>query len=190
MAENKAAHLDSKLAEPHQRKPDISHQKRSGVVSFLVTFLIMAFFWVLFSGKFDFFHIILGIVSCLIIAATSKDLLFPRGIRPGLIVCWLRFAGYIPWLFYQIFLSNLHVLYLTFHPNMMALINPKIIEFKSRLISDIARTTFANSITLTPGTITVHVSALGDFAVHCIDEKSCRALPGDMEAKIAKVFNE
>jgi len=190
MAENKAAHLDSKLAEPRQRKPDISTQKHSGVVSFLVTFLIMAFFWILFSGKFDFFHITLGIVSCLIIAAASKDLLFPTGIGPGLIICWLRFAGYVPWLLYQIFLSNLHVLYITFHPDMMELIDPKIVEFKSRLTSDIARTTFGNSITLTPGTITVHVSALGDFAVHCIDEKSSHALPGDMEAKIAKVFNE
>ena len=47
------------------------------------------------------------------------------------------------------------LLYLTFHPRMMELIDPRIIEFDSRLTSDLARTTFANSITLTPGTITV-----------------------------------
>jgi multicomponent Na+:H+ antiporter subunit E len=147
-------------------------------------------FWILFSGKFDFFHISLGIGSSLIVAALSKDLFFPSRIKPGFIVCWLRFAGYIPWLFYQIFLANLHVLYLVFHPRMKDLIDPKIINFNTKLTNDISRTTFANSITLTPGTITVNVSVLGKFAVHCIDEKSGRSLPGEMEKKVAKVFNE
>ena len=81
-------------------------------------------------------------------------------------------------------------MYLVFHPKMLDLIDPKIIEFDSRLISDISRTTFANSITLTPGTITVNVSVLGKFTVHCIDEESGRSLPGDMEARVAKVFGE
>jgi multicomponent Na+:H+ antiporter subunit E len=147
-------------------------------------------FWILFSGKFDFFHISLGIGSSLIVAALSKELFFPSRIKPGFIVCWLRFAGYIPWLFYQIFLANLHVLYLVFHPRMKDLIDPKIINFNTKLTNDISRTTFANSITLTPGTITVNVSVLGKFAVHCIDEKSGRSLPGEMEKKVAKVFNE
>jgi len=155
-----------------------------------LTFCIMALFWTLFSGKFDLFHICLGIGSCLIVAAMSADLLFPSGVRPDLPVLCIRFAGYIPWLFYQILMANLHVLYLTLHPNMMELIDPKIIEFNSRLKSDVSLTTFANSITLTPGTITVNVSILGKFAVHCIDEKSGRALPGQMEARIAGVFNE
>jgi multicomponent Na+:H+ antiporter subunit E len=87
-------------------------------------------------------------------------------------------------------LANLHVLYLVFHPKMMDLIDPKTITFSSKLTNDISRTTFANSITLTPGTITVNVSAMGKFTVHCIDEKSGRSLPGEMEKRIATVFNE
>ena len=150
----------------------------------------MAFFWAVFSGKFDFFHLSLGFASCLIVATFSADLLFPAKIKPDLIVCWLRFAGYIPWLLYQVFRANLNVLYLTFHPRMMELIDPKIIEFDSKLQSDLSRTTFANSITLTPGTITVKVSVFGNFAVHCIDEKSGQDLPGEMEARIVKVFQE
>lgn len=165
-------------------------KKRFAVAPFILTFFVMALFWALFSGKFDPFHISLGIGSCLIVAALSSNLLFPSGIKPNFIIFWLKFAGYLPWLFYQIFLANLHVLYLVFHPRMMTLIDPKIIEFNSRLKTDISRTTFANSITLTPGTITVNVSALGKFAVHCIDQKSGQPLPGEMEARIAKVFNE
>ena len=159
-------------------------------IAFAITFCIMALFWVIFSGRFDPFHILLGIGSCLAVAALSADLLFPLKIRPDIVRCWVHFIGYIPWLLYQIFLANLHVLYLVFHPRMIELIDPKMITFDSQLKSDISRTTFANSITLTPGTITVSVSVLGEYTVHCIDEKSGRYLPGEMEQRIAKVFKE
>ena len=164
--------------------------KRFAAASFTLTFLIMALFWVLFSGRFDPFHVSLGIASCMIVAALNYNFLFASGARLKLFVHWIRFIGYIPWLFYQIFLANLHVLYLVFHPKMLELIDPHIIQFDSIVEKDVPRTTFANSITLTPGTITVHVSVMGKFSVHCIDEKSGEALPGAMEARIDKVFKQ
>ncbi len=103
---------------------------------------------------------------------------------------WLRFIRYAPWLIYQVFLANLHLLYLTFHPRMHDLIEPKIINFQSKLRSDISLVTFANSITLTPGTITVYVSSEGEFSVHAIDDKSAEGLPGEMEARVARAFGE
>jgi len=175
---------------PKSQLPTKSGPKRIIAGPFILTFLIMAFFWVIFSGKFDAFHLSLGFVSCLIVSFLSSDLLFPSELKPTLIICWLRFVGYIPWLLYQILLANIHVFYLSLHPRMMELIDPQIIEFESRLKSDIARTTFANSITLTPGTITVNVTTRGKFAVHCINKQSGQPLPGVMEAKIAKVFKE
>jgi multicomponent Na+:H+ antiporter subunit E len=146
--------------------------------------------WLVFSGRFDGFHLILGVVSCTIIALLSADLLFPFPVNRDLPFLWLRIVGYLPWLFYQILRANLHVMYLVFHPRMIELIDPHIIEFNSELTSDVARTTFANSITLTPGTITVNVTALGKFSVHCIDTESGLPLPGEMEARIANVFGE
>ena len=150
----------------------------------------MACFWVIFSGKFDSFHLTLGFISCLLVAFLSGDHLFPSGITFDFLSFWLRFAAYLPWLLYQVFLANLRVLYLAFHPRMMELIDPQIIEFDSPLKSDIALTTFANSITLTPGTITVDVNVMGHFAVHCIDKVSGQSLPGEMEQKIISVFKE
>lgn len=164
--------------------------KRRFSAGFFLTFLVMFAMWVVFSGRFDAFHLILGVISCSIVAFLSGDLLFPARLGRKLPFVWLRFVGYTPWLLYQIFLENLHVMYLVFHPRMRELIDPKIIEFDSKLSSDVARTTFANSITLTPGTITVHVTAAGKFSVHCIDTESGKPLPGKMEAKIAKVFAE
>jgi multicomponent Na+:H+ antiporter subunit E len=183
-----------KPGQDHQHKGRTARTRRTlppkgfAAASFALTFLIMAFFWVLFSGKFDPFHICLGIASCLIVAALNHRFLFVSGVRLNLLIHWVRFAGYIPWLFYQILLANLHVLYLVFHPRMMDLIDPKIIQFDSILKEDVPRTTFANSITLTPGTITVHVSVMGKFSVHCIDDKSGESLPGAMETRIDKVF--
>jgi len=159
-------------------------------ITFVLSFLILFLLWIVFSGKFDAFHITLGLISSAIVAAISGDLLFTSTQPRGLFSLWLRLFAYIPWLIYQIFLANVHVMYLVFHPKMMDLINPKIIEFESRLKSDYARTTFANSITLTPGTITVNVTVLGRFSVHCIDDPSGLALPGDMEERVVKVFRE
>lgn len=157
---------------------------------FVFTFIIMSGTWVVLSGKFDPFHLSLGLISCGIVAYLSSDLLFPSPRIKGLLVQWARFIRYIPWLMVEIIKANLHVTYLVFHPRMMELIDPKIVKFRSKLQSDLALVTFANSITLTPGTITVDVSIDGDFKVHAIDKASGDPLPGAMEANIAKAFGE
>lgn len=167
-------------------------RRRKPFTAFVFTFFIMFVFWVLLSGKFDLFHLSLGIISCAIVAHLSSDLLFHNIdiSLSGLVVSWVRFVRYIPWLMYQIFLANLHLMYLTFHPRMMELIDPQIIRFRTRLRGELSRVTFANSITLTPGTITVYLSLDGDFRVHAIDKESREGLPGEMEARIAKAFGE
>jgi len=156
----------------------------------ILQFMILMALWIIFSGRFDLFHLTMGMLSSALVTALSGDLMFTSREPRRIFGLWLRLAGYIPWLIYQIFLANLHVMVLVLHPRMMDLIEPKIITFDSRLKGDYARMLFANSITLTPGTITVDVTVLGRFSVHCIDDASGKALPGKMEAKIAAVFRE
>jgi multicomponent Na+:H+ antiporter subunit E len=158
--------------------------------AFVLAFLILFVLWVVLSGRFDGFHLVMGLVSSALVAAISGDLMFGSRQPKGVFSLWLRLVGYVPWLILQIFLANLHVMYLVFHPRMLDLIDPKIITFDSRLKSDFARTLFANSITLTPGTITVDVTVWGRFSVHCIDDASGESLPGKMEDKITAVFRE
>jgi len=165
-------------------------RKRIFLFPFLITFIIMFGVWVLLSGKFDSFHLSLGGISCAIVAFLSSDLLFPSHTTKGLSVQLCRWLLYVPWLMVEIVKANLHVTYLVFHPRMMDMIDPRIIKFRSKLKSDMALVTFANSITLTPGTITVDVSLDGDFKVHAIDKESGDPLPGEMETKIAKVFGK
>ena len=167
-----------------------ARQRRLFAYPFIVTFIIMLGLWLILSGRFDAFHLSLGLISCAIVSYLSSDLLFPSPKITGLLPQWGRFIRYVPWLMLEIIKANLHVTYLVFHPRMMELIDPRIVKFRSKLKSDLALVTFANSITLTPGTITVYVSLDGDFKVHAIDKASGDPLPGAMEANIAKAFGE
>lgn len=154
----------------------------------VLTFIVCMITWVILSGMFDVFHLTLGAIASLLVAAISADMLFPSPRLEALPRFWLGFLKYLPWLLYQIFLANLHVLYLTFHPRMRELINPQVITFQSKLKDDMALLIFANSITLTPGTITLYVSVLSKYTVHAIDTKSAGALPGVMEKRVEDIF--
>ncbi len=94
---------------------------------------------------------------------------------------------YLPWLLYQILLSTLHVTFLALHPRMKDKIDPTIVTFKTSLKSDIAKVALANSITLTPGTITIRIEDQV-FYVHAISRKAAAGLPGEMEERLARVF--
>ena len=184
--------LDGEQTPASSQRPAATTETRSRRVSFsgfLITFLIVAGIWIMIAGKYDLFHSTLGLIACLLVTFLSSDLLFPSPPR-GLIRQWARFAAYIPWLIVEIFKAGFHVTYLVFHPRMMDLIDPHIVRFRSKLKSDLALVTFANSITLTPGTITVYVSIDGDFKVHAIDRPCGDSLPGTMEEQIAKAFAE
>ncbi len=159
-------------------------------VPFVVTFVVMMATWVALSGKLDIFHLSLGVISCVIVSLISSDLLITTSTFKGMPGLWLRFLLYMPWLIKEIILANIHLLKLVFHPRLLEEINPQIIEFRSRMEDDMALVTFANSITLTPGTITVSLSVFGDYVVHAIDDASAESLPGEMEKRVATVFGE
>nr|WP_303649977.1 Na+/H+ antiporter subunit E [Desulfobotulus pelophilus] len=146
--------------------------------------------WIMLSGKFDLFHLGLGALSAAIISWFSHDLLFPRGLTGHTPRLWYRFFLYIFWLLWQVLLSSIHVLRLVFHPRLKERINPHILRFQSRIQNETGQVTFGNSITLTPGTITISISPLGKFTVHALDQESSASLPGEMENRIARIFGE
>ena len=177
------------LERPKLDLPPLEEGKGS-ISAYGATFIIMLGVWCLLSGKFDFFHLGLGVLASALVAYFSADLLFSGPLTGKTFRAACGFLGYLPWLLYQIFRAALHVLYLSFHPRMMQLIDPEVIRFRTRLKSDLAQVTFANSITLTPGTITIYVNFHRDFSVHALDRFSGEDLPGEMERRIARAFGE
>ena len=142
------------------------------------------------SGLFDAWHLTLGIISCALVAYISYDILFKnKKVRPEYIKEIIRLFIYLPWLLYQIVLANLQIAYLALHPRMRELIDPHIIKFKTKLKKDLSLVLFANSITLTPGTITVLIED-DHYYVHAINRSIAEGLPGKMEEKVARVFLE
>ncbi|MEW6263682.1 MAG: Na+/H+ antiporter subunit E [Thermodesulfobacteriota bacterium] len=158
-------------------------------MAFLVSFLILVAFWIFMSGLFDIWHFGLGLLSCALVAYMSSDLLFKKFRTGKRLKEGAAFVAYLPWLFYQIFLANVYVVKVALGPNLSDKIFPHIVKFKTRLKSEMAVTTFANSITLTPGTITVQIEGRY-FFVHALDLALADSLPGEMEERIAKIYGE
>ncbi len=171
-------------------KEFVPNGRRKKIVPFIITFVVMFVMWVIFSGKFDLFHLSLGVISSLLVAFFTSDQLITNQSLSHVPALWIRFFMYFPWLLWQIILANIHLLKLVFDPQMLDKINPQLIHFKSYMKNEMALVTFANSITLTPGTITVKLSKYGDYTVHAIDDASAEPLPGDMEKQVAKIFGE
>lgn len=159
-------------------------------MKYIITFLILFLNWVIWSGMFDAFHLSLGVISCGLVTFISHDLFIKsERFTSRHVLEFFRFIKYIPWLMYQIILSNIHVAYLVLHPKMP--IEPSMVTFETKLKKDFSLVAFANSITLTPGTITVDIQEGKYFIVHCISRKvSEDLLTGDMERKIAAIFEE
>ena len=189
-----ATHALMKAADEAGVKPwKVGKKKMSRgekIFGMTVTFVILFLFWILLSpDSFDAFHLIAGVICCGIVTLMSHDLLV-GGSDEEFIVKSLRLFRYIPWEFWQIVLANIDVrAYRVLHPKMP--IDPLIIEFETPLRSDFSLVTLANSITLTPGTITISVEPeKGTFRVHAIAKEPADALLVDqtMQKKVAEVF--
>ena len=157
-------------------------------------FLLMMLLWILMSGKFDAFHLALGAISSALVAWISTDLLFQdrdKSLGSRVTEAW-RFFLYSCWLVWQIILANMHVIYLSLTPKpIKETLSPHIFNFKTTLKSDFARFVLANSITLTPGTVTIRVYK-DIFYVHAITFRAAGDLASDaiseMERRVAHVF--
>lgn len=153
----------------------------------LATFIIMFIFWVVMSGMFDGFHLTLGVISCLIVASFSHKLLFFGTKKEPTLRQILGMAAYLPWLVWQIILSCLDVARIVLSPRMLDLIDPQIFHFTTRLQGNFARVTFAQSITLTPGTVTVFTHD-DEFTVYALTQATADSLPGEMEERIIRAL--
>ena len=155
---------------------------------YFITSVILFLLWIILSGIFDTFHLVLGALMSLLVAHFSWDLLFQNARMPfhHRIKEIARFMKYVFWLLYQIVLANLHVARLVLDPKMP--IDPRIIRVPTTLKKDISLVAYANSITLTPGTITIGVEH-DHLLVHAIDGKVEDELAtGAMERRIAGIF--
>ncbi|WP_135819881.1 monovalent cation/H+ antiporter subunit E [Halostella litorea] len=97
-----------------------------------------------------------------------------------------RFLVYAPYLLWEIAKANVSLAYVILHPRLP--IDPSMEEFEAAVWGDMPVTTLANSITLTPGTLTVDVSRR-EFHVHTLTRSARKdLLAGALERAVRFVF--
>jgi len=147
-------------------------------------FAILMALWLLNSGHYTPMIIGMGIGSCLLVVllAVRMGVVDAEGVPIHLLP---RTVLYVPWLVKEVFKSNVDVTKRILAPGRFPL-SPKIFDAPTSQESDLGRVLYANSITLTPGTVSILVR--GDrIKVHAIAEEVADAvLDGEMDRRVTR----
>ncbi|MDO8682509.1 MAG: Na+/H+ antiporter subunit E [Armatimonadota bacterium] len=161
-----------------------------------VQFAVLFAFWLILSGKLEVKYLVFGVASAALVTFVTQDLLEPdetqRKKKPLRVASLLktvwRLSCYFMWLVNEIIKSNLQVAYIVLHPKLP--IEPGLLRFRTRLQSRFGHILLANSITLTPGTITVDLTE-GTYLVHALVPQAAGSLlEAKMQNKLEMIFGE
>ena len=125
------------------------------ISKYIYTAIVLFMIWIVLTSTLVWEELLAGIVLSAIVAAMGYSLFTEKGMgnfHPKRIAYLL---AYIPIFLWDIIKANLDVAYRVLSPSMP--IKPGIVEIHTDLKSDIAKLGLANSITLTPGTLTMDV---------------------------------
>ncbi|MBE0607321.1 MAG: Na+/H+ antiporter subunit E [Deltaproteobacteria bacterium] len=152
--------------------------------------VLLMVFWLIMSGHYDLMHVSFGIFSVILVLLIHRPIrkhLFALGEHSAALKLNLvRLAYYIPWLLWQIVIASLQVAYAVLHPKCP--IDPAVVRFKTRLGNTSSKVILGNSITLTPGTITLEIER-EQFLVHSLmDVSSSGIIDGTLPGEVAKLY--
>ncbi|MBE9559447.1 MAG: Na+/H+ antiporter subunit E [Proteobacteria bacterium] len=148
--------------------------------------LFLAAFWLLNSGHYSALMLSLGAISIVtVLYIVHRMDVVDHESQP--IHLTLKFPVYYAWLIKEIVLANILVVKHIWLSNKS--ITPTIKTIKASQKTDIGKVIYANSITLTPGTVTVNME--GDqFMVHALLHESIEELEaGDMDRRVTELEN-
>ena len=159
----------------------------------ILTFIISFGLWLLLSLSADMEHIIAGLLVALVVSYTVGSA-FAGSPRKWLSMRrYAFFVLYIGVLAKEIFKANLDVAWRVLHPELP--VNPGIVKIRTSIKSETGLAFLANSITLTPGTLSVDVDPReGIIYIHWIDvktrdvEEASRIIASRFESLILEVF--
>ena len=143
--------------------------------------------WLLWSGHYTLLMTSFGVLSCLLVAfiARRMQVADPEGHPSHLL---LRILAYLPWLTWAIVKSNLDVALRILRPSLP--ISPCMITVKASQTTDVGKVIYANSITLTPGTVSVGLDA-DEITVHCLTREAAEDVEtGAMDRRVVRVEGE
>lgn len=125
-------------------------------------------FWIVLNGRIALDVIATGVLVTLLVSFFAYKLIGIDFAKEKKV--WSRLPRIIPYfllLIKEVFMANIHMIQ-TILASVIE-VKPQIVYFKSPVRSDAAKVALANSITLTPGTITIKLED-GNFGIHALDE--------------------
>lgn len=153
-------------------------------------FILLFAFWLLLTFSVEPGFLVAGVVLTLLVVFLTAGK-YPHKewlLNP---LRWVWLLVYIPYFFYYCLKANLDVAYRVIHPDVP--IRPGIVKVKTSLKSSLGKTFLANSITLTPGTLTVDMVGQ-DLYVHWIyvhtddPEEQTREIVQRFEGLLKRIF--
>ena len=166
---------------------DSGKSRRTQWASALMLAVLLAAAWLLWSGFFKPLLLALGAFSCaLVLLVAHRMHLFDTDVFALRFTSRLfRFWG---WLGREIVRSSLEVTRAVLSPRLP--ISPTVVEFDSSCEHPVDRAILGNSITLTPGTLTIHVEGRR-FVVHALNEQGARdILAGEMDRRVSRLRDD
>lgn len=166
----------------------------STLVHKLAMFVVLFGFWMVLSGRTETKFIVYGLITALVTTwVTYPLLLVPNkdGSKRYFVfgVFIPKFIMYFFWLMWQLVLANIDVLLATTAQELD--IDPKVVRFYFRADNPMASVVLANSITLTPGTVTINVTDDGLYEIHALTKSAAAGvLDGSMQKKVADLYGE
>ncbi len=159
---------------------------------FTYTWLILFLVWLGFTSTFAFAEVVTGILLSFTIAIFSYKSFTYAGLKSFSPKRILYMIQYFFVFMLALIKANIDVAKIVINPKLP--INPGIVEFDSQLKSPFARLILANSITLTPGTITVDIID-NKFFIHWLyvtgtdQETTYREIAKQFEDILIKIYN-
>jgi len=143
-------------------------------------------FWLALTGSLEFSNIILGLSAAAVVGALTARLLW-TGDAPILNTRQaLALIAYIPALAWDIVRSAVHVAGIVFDPKLP--VDPAVIRHRAEFARLVSRVAYANSVTMTPGTLTVDADG-DEYVIHCLDrEFAAEVEEGGLERRISRIF--
>ncbi len=143
--------------------------------------------WLVLSWHFTPLFLFFGVVTCSVAVFVAMRMAIVDGESLPVHLVW-RAATYVPWLVWEIFKSNVRVARIILSPRIR--VDPSIVHFRASQRTDLGRFIYANSITLTPGTVTTGIVG-DDFEVHAIVQEEIDGTEENvMNRRVARLEGE
>lgn len=146
-------------------------------------YVLLLGLWLVFAERFSVEVLFVGIFGVILVALINKKLIEKIRLSIGL-KSIPYFFEYVFILLYEIIKANIHVAILVLSPRPK--LSPSFVKHRISLKSDFHRTILANSITLTPGTLTVSMEG-DEMLIHCLTEEFGKSIE---ETRFEKILME